>query len=170
MTRKASLLEAPYDKNGLQHWATTDARWVPNDPFCATLHLEGHKRARTAAYFLWRDENDRAYPMFMTDMFNLVNDAVVVTGTVTGQWIVCRRGRNYGIRLDGEYRTAVRDCIKTRFSSALRHLAPGHPATRIWGRTADATADVASGGNAWAADPDDIADLLINVLKGGKCL
>lgn len=46
-------------------------------------------------------------------------------------------------------------------ADALRNLAPAHPAVRIWGRLEGATPHHAEEGNAWAADPDDVADLLL---------
>lgn len=54
---------------------------------------------------------------------------------------------------------------RKRIIDALRDLAPGHPASRIWGRLDGASPEQGQEGNAWAADPEDIADLLIDVMK-----
>jgi hypothetical protein len=48
---------------------------------------------------------------------------------------------------------------------ALANLAPGHPAVRIWGRLAAATPSQGQEGNAWAADPEDIADLVLRAIR-----
>jgi hypothetical protein len=43
----------------------------------------------------------------------------------------------------------------------LRTITPDHPVGRIWGRFQDATPEQAAEGNAWAADPEDLADLIV---------
>lgn len=48
--------------------------------------------------------------------------------------------------------------------AALRTVAPGHPTGRIWGRRVDATPEEALEGNVWAADVEDIADLVLAAL------
>ncbi len=53
---------------------------------------------------------------------------------------------------------------RERITDALRNLAPGHPVTRVWGRFQDATPTQAQEGNAWAADVEDIADLVLRTL------
>lgn len=50
-------------------------------------------------------------------------------------------------------------------AEALRTLAPGHPAVRIWGRLEGATEHQAQEGNAWAASPQDIGNLVAAVLR-----
>lgn len=50
-------------------------------------------------------------------------------------------------------------------AEALRTIAPGRTVTRIWGRIEGATPEQAQEGNAWAADPEDIADLILLLLK-----
>jgi hypothetical protein len=62
------------------------------------------------------------------------------------------------------------DEIRKLIADALRDLAPGHPAVRIWGRMAGATPEQAQEGNAWAADPEDIADLVVRTMKQGPDL
>lgn len=44
---------------------------------------------------------------------------------------------------------------------ALREIAPALQVTRIWGRMEGATPDQAQEGNAWAADPEDIVDIIL---------
>lgn len=50
---------------------------------------------------------------------------------------------------------------RERIIEALRTIAPGWPTGRIWGRRADATPEEAQEGNIWAADVEDIADLVL---------
>lgn len=121
MTKTNSLEKAPYVKtyryegddqidNGwaLQHYAENDWRrrdnrteWRPNNPFEAALTLEGQQRGRSAAYFLWRDEDTNTrYPMFISSMVDcLQNFAVIEGSTDIASWIVVKRGQNYGIEL-----------------------------------------------------------------------
>jgi hypothetical protein len=54
---------------------------------------------------------------------------------------------------------------RQRIIEALRGLAPGHPVTRIWGRMEGTTPEQAQEGNAWAADIEDIADLVLRVIN-----
>ncbi|MDX5564141.1 hypothetical protein PYK79_13395 [Streptomyces sp. ID05-04B] len=53
----------------------------------------------------------------------------------------------------------------TAIASMLRSIAPGHTVTRIWGRIEGATPEQAQEGNAWAADPEDIAELIMLELR-----
>ena len=53
---------------------------------------------------------------------------------------------------------------RDRIINALRHLAPKHPVTRVWGHYEHATPDDAQEGNAWAADVEDIADVVLRTL------
>ncbi|MFF1297936.1 MULTISPECIES: hypothetical protein [unclassified Streptomyces] len=45
--------------------------------------------------------------------------------------------------------------------NALHGIAPDHPAVRLWGRLEGSTPEQAAEGNAWAADPEDIVDLIL---------
>lgn len=123
MPAKTKVVEAPYTENGsLMHFPessydftnavrmevgygwevpprTIDPDWRPNVPFAKTLRLTETRRGRSAAYFIWRDEDDREFPMFITDMLALVQSGVAIAGgTVTTRWMVTKRGANYGIR------------------------------------------------------------------------
>jgi hypothetical protein len=54
---------------------------------------------------------------------------------------------------------------KERIVRSLRDIAPGHVTTRIWGRGSWATADEAQPGNAWAANLEDVADVILGALN-----
>lgn len=122
MPAKSKVTEAPYTENGsLMHFPEDsrdypDARrtddgyvwgeprivkpdWRPNVPFAATLHLAETRRGRSAAYFIWRDDDGREFPMFISDMLLLVQSGVAIAGgAVSTRWMVTKRGANYGIR------------------------------------------------------------------------
>jgi hypothetical protein len=50
-----------------------------------------------------------------------------------------------------------RECI----IKVLRHIAPSEPTGRIWGRKQSADGRQGREGNLWAADPEDLADLIV---------
>jgi len=72
----------------------------PNAPFRATLMLKGSTRGRSAAYYLWEDAAGREFPMFITDMTDLVrHETALRAGVATATWMVAKRGQNFGVRL-----------------------------------------------------------------------
>lgn len=89
-------------KRVLQEYTNTynhDAyTWEPNEPFEATLTLSHLERGRSAARFWW-DSEDSRYPMFGQGLTDMLKAVVLDHGTVTGKWIVVKRGANYGIEL-----------------------------------------------------------------------
>ncbi|GAA4209550.1 hypothetical protein GCM10022252_76230 [Streptosporangium oxazolinicum] len=100
--------KAPYDARGnLQHYpgpsysaqlGSVPTDWRPNTPFTATLTFRGSQRGRSAAYFLWEDANGRTYPMFLADLGDLILSTTLDKGVITGEWIVGKRGKNYGLK------------------------------------------------------------------------
>lgn len=108
MPAKSKVTEAPYtDSGSLMHYVETrygqQPNWLPNDPFTATLWLVETRRGRSAAYFIWRAGDGREYPMFISDMLQLVKSGVTIRpgGAVSTRWVVTKRGSNYGIRHAG---------------------------------------------------------------------
>ena len=104
MAKKNSLLTAPYDDRGnLRDYVWGSSEWRPNDPFHATLTYVGYTRGRSAAGFVWADDEGHNYPMFMKQMDELLTegrigiDLLHGTSIVTGTWQVVKRGSNYGI-------------------------------------------------------------------------
>ncbi|MFI6317321.1 hypothetical protein ACIBG8_07370 [Nonomuraea sp. NPDC050556] len=108
-----TLKEAPYDQRGnLMHYPedsycndaeTGTSAWVPPDwrpisTFTATLTLTGRRRGRSAAYFMWTDQDGHEWPMFLTDLDYLISSATITNGIVTGTWTVGKRGANFGVR------------------------------------------------------------------------
>jgi hypothetical protein len=97
--------QAPYDQRGnLQHFPETwraEIDWRSNEPFTATLTLDGTRRGRSAAYFQWRDADGHTFPMFVSDTAALIEHSVIDHGTIRAAWIVGKRGQNYGLRYHG---------------------------------------------------------------------
>lgn len=83
--------------------------WRPNVSFAAVLRLTGTCRGRSAAYFLWADDQGREFPMFLADMADLVRSGTAIAGGVAAaEWMVAKRGANYGIRLATDEETTGR--------------------------------------------------------------
>lgn len=121
MARKVNY-QAPFDRDGnLQHYPQTQADWSGVTyvdgkrvgeiifhepdwrevvPFRATMTLEsGVTSGRSAKYVHWRDQDGHQYPMFVSELVDLVTAGAAKEGGVAeGMWIVCKRGANYGIR------------------------------------------------------------------------
>lgn len=108
---KPKTYKAPFDVDGnLMHYPLTRRRWTDNGPvetkpewrevvpFPMTLRYKGYARGYSAAYFLWEDAEGHEYPMFLTDLDNILKLGYAGSTIVT-MWIVCKRGQNYGIRL-----------------------------------------------------------------------
>lgn len=74
--------------------------WRENTPFQAKLTLVSHNRGRSAAYFIWKDEEEHTFPMFMTDLGVLLSTSSVSQGeTALERWNIKKRGQNYGVGL-----------------------------------------------------------------------
>lgn len=112
----STITEAPYSRrrNQLCHHENDgcyydDAgvrqppEWRPIVPVTGTFRYDGYSRGHSAAYFWWKDAGtDTRYPMFLTDMDDLLagahlqsmGGATFFVGTIT----VVKRGSNYGIK------------------------------------------------------------------------
>lgn len=82
-------------------WGDEPDEWRDNQPFYGTLVLADTERGRSAAQFTWAGTGSltgTSYPMFITDAADLMMSADGVrNATVTGWWIVVKRGQNYGL-------------------------------------------------------------------------
>lgn len=114
MPKKTSVVQAPFDHSGnLLHYAKKGGYlseydlnhvvWRDNLPVTLTLTLMGTIRGRSAAYFEWRDPQGHVYPMFISDMADLLHATTVQEGKVCANWIVAKRGANFGIRFYAAY-------------------------------------------------------------------
>jgi hypothetical protein len=110
---KNSLKDAPYDSNGnLLGYASPyggDVHWEPNEPTIRTLTYHGFTRGMSSAKIHWRDEEGHNFPMFLAELDDLLSNWQVAglqsvdhgtdALTITAQWVVRKRGQNYGIAL-----------------------------------------------------------------------
>lgn len=112
---KPKSYKAPYGPKGdLQHYPENTYRgsiregtheiiepdWRVPTPFRAVLVYEGYARGRSAAYFIWRHSiTGTRYPMFMTDLDEMLRTRTIPQVGVHATWIECKRGSNYGIRV-----------------------------------------------------------------------
>jgi hypothetical protein len=73
--------------------------WRDNQPFSATMTFTDLSRGRSSIKFYLEDEHGHRYEMFAKDLLDLVRTSSVDEGKVTGDWIIIKRGRNYGVKL-----------------------------------------------------------------------
>ncbi len=100
-----TIAEVPYDEDGnLRHYKDDGASepvMRPNRPFQAELTLTGMRSGRSAKYLIWTDDDGRTYPMFVTDLMDVIREKGIAPGGRTGKlwWYVRKRGTNYGLAL-----------------------------------------------------------------------
>jgi hypothetical protein len=84
----------------MEHWPSVNCEWRENDTFLATMQLqEGVSSGRSAKYVWWKNVDTGAlYPMFVTDIVDLVLRSTLHNGEVTTFWRAQKRGQNYGLR------------------------------------------------------------------------
>ncbi|MGY1946666.1 hypothetical protein [Nocardia asiatica] len=102
---RPSITKVPYNPvtGHMQAYPTGASDWRPNEPFAAALRIVGTVRGQSAARFIAEDtETNIQYPMFMTELLAIIQLATIDRGVITGQWIGCKRGANYGIRLQSQ--------------------------------------------------------------------
>lgn len=102
MVMKNSLKEAPFDSRGdLLHYSdhrwAGGAEWRPNEPMELQLAIDEVRSGRSAKYLMWTDADGRAYPMFVSDLIDLMREADIVHGTVHALFQVRKRGQNFGL-------------------------------------------------------------------------
>lgn len=107
---KTKVTEVPYKDGSLMSYAgsySTGVEWRKNLPFYRTLFYKTYERGVSAARFIWKDDEGHTYPMFMTDMDALLTEGEVRSAAfsnirgpsrISGNWIVTKRGQNYGIK------------------------------------------------------------------------
>ncbi|MEG0898338.1 MAG: hypothetical protein RSF40_01330 [Oscillospiraceae bacterium] len=72
--------------------------WYPQRTLYLTLTYDGCGRGRSAVTFYWKDQDGNRYPMFLTDMDNMIkkNKARL---KIKEEFDFVKRGANYGIKL-----------------------------------------------------------------------
>jgi hypothetical protein len=102
--------KVPLDKNGnLLHYArppyrsysgTTGTEWVEPFEFDATLMLDRMETGRSAKFVWWTDiQNSKQYPMFVSELMDIIRQGCKAGGVVKGRWKTVKRGQNFGIAL-----------------------------------------------------------------------
>ena len=71
--------------------------WKPNTEVELTLHYNGYGRGRSAVTFYWLDDDGHEYPMFITDVDELLTQDMG-TSKVHAIFTYVKRGQNYGIK------------------------------------------------------------------------
>ncbi len=71
--------------------------WRPNIEIELTLHYKRYGRGRSAVTFYWADEEGHSYPMFVTDMDEILR-LNIGCGEIHAVFTYIKRGANYGIK------------------------------------------------------------------------
>ncbi len=70
--------------------------------FHDTLEIVDIHRGRSAANFVAvSEDHKRKYTIFIKDFLDMFRAGISTGGKMTGDWIVRKRGNNYGVRLNG---------------------------------------------------------------------
>jgi len=77
--------------------------WRPREPFQETMTLTGMTRGRSSVKLDWLTADGRHYSMFASDFMDLVLRGDLGAGTagltLSGIWLTCKRGSDYGVML-----------------------------------------------------------------------
>lgn len=101
MSKTAGKYQIPFDENGNMreypnHYG--DTFWRDNDPFHADMQVIGYERGRSAVRVILKDSTERKWPMFISDLVDLIKTSDILDGKVSGQWVGTKKGQNYGIK------------------------------------------------------------------------
>jgi hypothetical protein len=91
--RPGGALHVPGTYSGLP------TEWRANTPFVATLKIDGHWRARSAARIgVTNVENGESYSMGLAGFYDaVIAYGVTAGGEITGRWAFRKQGANYGL-------------------------------------------------------------------------
>lgn len=110
MSKKKTDFKVPYKGGRLQQYAYANSfahpeygregeEWRDNEPFQARMVISSMYSGRSAKGIIWTDtKTGYDYPMFVSDLIELLKTADVIGGEVYGYWVIAKRGQNYGIR------------------------------------------------------------------------
>lgn len=109
MSGRKGNFKVPYKNGKLQQYARGDfahpeygyegEEWRENEPFQARMTIHDMYSGRSAKGLYWKDQHGNEYPMFVSDLVDLLKNADVLSGEANAVWIIAKRGQNYGIRL-----------------------------------------------------------------------
>lgn len=101
-----SLKEAPYDSRGnLMHYADPwhggnyghPIDWRPNEPMELWLTINHVRSGRSAKYTVWVAPNGTEYPMFISDLIEMLREVTMTSGVIRAMFRVRKRGQNFGL-------------------------------------------------------------------------
>lgn len=80
---------------------STKIDWVELQPFYAqSMEFVGYSRGQSSTKFDVEDENGLQYPIFVSDLFEILKSGNIYSGVIYGEtWQAAKKGQNYGIRL-----------------------------------------------------------------------
>ena len=70
---------------------------VDNHEFVATLFIVDYRRGRSAFNLILENTAGSRYYVMASDIMKVIKAAE--KGSVTGRWVFCKKGSNYGIQL-----------------------------------------------------------------------
>lgn len=78
-------------------WHNKPVYWADIEEFEATMTFVRYVKGRSSLRFILEDENGKTWSM----MAQCIDDFVFRAnrGTVSGKWVMCKRGANYGLLL-----------------------------------------------------------------------
>lgn len=94
-------IEYSSERDELGRAKKIDPTYIDNIPWKDTLRYEGYYRGRSAAGFTFRNDKGQIFSVFMKDIESFIPK--MVNGNISGTFIYCKRGKNYGVTLyEGE--------------------------------------------------------------------
>lgn len=92
----------PFDKQGnmMDYADYRLAEWKLVLPFQASMRVVDMERGRSAARFILQSTTGIRYPVFMTDMLDIMMKEEIKYGYIPrATWKAVKRGQNYGLAL-----------------------------------------------------------------------
>ena len=81
-------------------YTSFDIEWKVVEPFWAHLEVVTLNTGRSAKYVTVKDVDRRiTYPMFVSDLIDVIRYAKVENGRISALWTASKRGQNYGIKV-----------------------------------------------------------------------
>jgi hypothetical protein len=82
-------------------WTEPDVEWRENEIFSGALRLDGVDRTSPGTHrCIWRSDDGRTYPMFTSDLIDMImTRGIGKGGLVHERWTVRRAGRHFGLVL-----------------------------------------------------------------------
>lgn len=91
----------PFNRNVMLDYPNYGAEWVELQPFYApSMEFVGYSRGQSSTKFDVEDENGLRYPIFVSDLFEILKSGNIYSGVIYGEvWQAVKKGQNYGIKL-----------------------------------------------------------------------